>query len=180
MILNEKSWNEFIKKLFVKYHFGQEISINQKLLRNVFLKLFKLIIKKDCILHCCPKSLKFRQIILLNKNKNLWFDIPNWVKMTNDFHQKSSCLTAKDNDNHHLTKDEQKKFCLFYSLICCIWADYDFFYCLKREGLDTKFKLFTESHKKLIRILHLVWNELKAELILTKSIKTTKIRTSHV
>ena len=137
MILNEKSWNEFIKKLFVKYHFGHEISIKQKLLRNVFLKLFKLIIKKDCILHCCPKSLKFRQIILLNKNKNLWFDISNWVKMTNDFHQKSSRLTAKDNDNHHLTKDEQKKvlFILLTHLLHLgrLW----FFGWLKREGLDT-------------------------------------------
>ena len=151
------------------------------MLRNVFLKLFKLIIKKDCILHCCPKSLKIRQIIFLNQNKNLWFDISNWVKMTNDFHQKSSCLTAKDNDNHHLTKDEQKKvlFILLTQLLHLgrLWI---FFGCLEREELDTKFKLFTESQKKLIRMLHLVWNESKADLILTKSIKTTKIRTSHL
>jgi hypothetical protein len=115
LILNEKSLNEFIKNQFVKYHFGHKISIKQKMLRNVFLKLFKLIIKKDCILHCCPKSLKIRQIIFLNQNKNLWFDISNWVKMTNDFHQKSSCLTAKDNDNHHLTKDEQKKSFVYFT-----------------------------------------------------------------
>ncbi len=104
------------------------------MLKNVFLKLFKLILKKDCILHCCPKSLNIRQIIFQNKIKNLWFDISNWVKMTNDFHQKSSCLTEKDNDNHHLTKDEQKKV-LFILLTQLLHLGRLWFFFLNEKGL---------------------------------------------